>query len=60
MESRELVIEATGGYEAAVVEIEQAITQLCQPHEPFKNSRKRLLALPGVGPKVVLPLMIKL
>jgi transposase len=56
-QSYQQVIEAL---EQALAEIEQAITRLCQTHKPFKESRKRLLALPGVGPKVVLPLMVKL
>ena len=56
-ESYQQVIDAL---EQALAEIEQAIAQLCQTHEPFQDNLKRLLALPGVGPKVVLPLMVKL
>ena len=56
-ESYQQVIDAL---EQALAEIEQAIDQLCQTHEPFQQNCKRLLALPGVGPKVVLPLMVKL
>ncbi len=56
-ESFQQVIDAL---EQALVEIEQAIEKLCQTYEPFQQNQKRLLALPGVGPKVVLPLMVKL
>ena len=56
-ESFQQVIEAL---EEALEEIEQAIGKLCQAYEPFQQNLKRLLALPGVGPKVVLPLMVKL
>ncbi len=44
----------------ALAEIEQAIDKLGQSHEPFQQNMTRLLELPGVGPKVVLPLMVKL
>jgi transposase len=44
----------------ALAAIEQAIDDLQQTHEPFDAERQRLLALPGVGLKVVSPLMIKL
>lgn len=40
--------------------IQHAIDELCQSHQPFQQQLTRLLALPGVGPKVVLPLMVKL
>jgi transposase len=56
-ESFEQVIDAL---EEALEEIEQAIGALCQSYAPFQQNLKRLLALPGVGPKVVLPLMVKL
>lgn len=44
----------------ALAEIEQAIAALTKQHEPFQLNWLRLLALPGVGPKVVLPLLVKL
>lgn len=44
----------------ALAEIQAAIDTLCQSHEPFTQNIKRLLALPGVGPKTVLPLLVKL
>lgn len=44
----------------ALTEIQAAIDTLCQSHEPFQQNLKRLLALPGVGPKNVLPLLVKL
>ena len=56
-ESFQQVIDAL---EEALQDIEQAIGELCQTHESFQQNLKRLLALPGVGPKVVLPLMVKL
>lgn len=56
-ESFEQVIEAL---EEALAEIEQAIEELCRSYDPFQQNRKRLLAVPGVGAKVVLPLMVKL
>lgn len=46
--------------ETALAEIEVTIDELCQTHEPFQLNMKRLLALPGVGHKVVLPLLGKL
>lgn len=46
--------------ETALTAIESVIDELCQHHEPFQQNLNRLLALPGVGPKVVLPLMVKL
>lgn len=51
-ESLRLVIEALT---TALAGIEQAITALTQRHEPFQTQEERLLELPGVGPKVVLP-----
>ena len=46
--------------EEALATLEAAIEQLCHAHEPFRHDRQRLLALPGVGPKIVLPLLVKL
>ena len=45
---------------AALAGIQQAIDECCQSHQPFQQQLTRLLTLPGVGPKVVLPLMVKL
>jgi transposase len=56
-ESFEQVIEAL---EQALAEIEQAIEQLSQCHAPFQQNLPRLLALPGIGVKIVLPLTLKL
>ena len=56
-ESFQQVIDALA---QALAEIEQAIDGLCQTHEPFQQNVPRLLALPGVGFKVALPLMVKL
>lgn len=56
-ESLQQVIEALT---QALTGIQEAIDELCQSHEPFQQNLVRLLALPGVGPKVVLPLMVKL
>jgi transposase len=56
-ESLQQVIEALT---KALSELQQAIDDLCQTHEPFRVNLPRLLALPGVGPKVVLPLLVKL
>lgn len=56
-ESFQQVMEAL---EEALAEIEQAIEDLKQSYEPFQQNVSRLLDLPGVGPKVVLPLMVKL
>ena len=44
----------------ALAGIEQAIEELTAKHEPLQTQMVRLLALPGVGPKVVLPLLVKL
>ena len=44
----------------ALTEVEQAIDGLQQRHQPFVNERQRLLPLPGVGPKIIGPLMVKL
>ena len=56
-ESLRQVIEALT---QALTGIEQAIQELTQRHEPFQGNLGRLLALPGVGPKMVLPLLVKL
>jgi transposase len=56
-ESLRQVIEALT---AVLAGIQQAIDECCQSHQPFQPQLTRLLALPGVGPKVVLPLMVKL
>jgi len=56
-ESLRQVIEALT---QALAGIEQAIDELTERHEPLQTQMVRLLALPGVGPKVVLPLLVKL
>jgi transposase len=56
-ESLQQVIEALT---KALAELQHAIDDLCQTHEPFRVNLPRLLALPGIGPKVVLPLLVKL
>lgn len=56
-ESLRQVIEALT---QALAGIEQAIEALTAKHEPLQRQMVRLLALPGVGPKVVLPLLVKL
>lgn len=56
-ESFQQVIEAL---EEALAEIEQAIEDLKQRYAPFRQNVSRLLELPGVGSKVVLPLLVKL
>jgi transposase len=56
-ESLQQIIEALT---QALNEIQEAIDELCQTHEPFQQNLVRLLALPGIGPKVVLPLLVKL
>ena len=56
-ESLRQVIEALT---QALASIEQAIAELTARHEPLQSQMVRLLALPGVGPKVVLPLLVKL
>jgi transposase len=56
-ESLQQVIDAL---RAALSEIQSAIDTLCQSHKPFQENQQRLLALPGVGPKTVLPLLVKL
>jgi transposase len=44
----------------ALQEVEQAITKHQQQHTHLQNDAQRLLALPGIGPKVVLPLLVLL
>jgi transposase len=56
-ESLEQIIDALT---QAIADIQQAIEELCQQHESLHQNRHRLLALPGIGPKVVLPLLVKL
>lgn len=56
-ESLRQVIEALS---QALAGIQQAIEELTAKHEPLQTQMVRLLALPGVGPKVVLPLLVKL
>lgn len=57
LESLQQVITAL---REALGQIQQTIEELSQDHQPFQQQLARLLALPGVGPKVVLPLMVKL
>ena len=56
-ESLQQVIDALSD---ALAEIEQAIAELQQRHQPFVAEEQRLLPLPGVGPKVLWPLVVKL
>jgi transposase len=56
-ESLQQVIDALS---EALAEIEQAIAELQQRHQPFVAEQQRLLPLPGVGPKVLWPLVVKL
>ena len=51
------VIEAL---EQALADIEAEIERYCQSQDTFAQERVRLLALPGVGAKLVLPLLVKL
>jgi transposase len=44
----------------ALQEVEQAITQHQRQHVQLNEDTQRLLALPGIGPKVVLPLLVQL
>lgn len=44
----------------ALAGIEQAIAELTERHKPFQTNLVRLLTLPGVVLKVVLPLLVKL
>ncbi|MCB0183809.1 MAG: transposase, partial [Caldilineaceae bacterium] len=56
-ESLQQVIDALSD---ALAEIEQAIEALQQRFQPFAVEAQRLLPLPGVGPKVLWPLVVKL
>lgn len=56
-ESLQQVIDALSD---ALAEIEQAIDELQQRYQPFATEEQRLLPLPGVGPKVLWPLVVKL
>lgn len=56
-ESLQQIIDALND---ALAEIEQAIAELQQHHQPFATERQRLLPLPGIGPKVLWPLVVKL
>lgn len=44
----------------ALQEVERAITQHLRQHPQLHDDAQRLLALPGIGPKVVLPLLVQL
>lgn len=44
----------------ALQEIEAAITQHLQNHHYLQEHRQRLLTIPGIGPKTVLPLLVLL
>lgn len=55
--SLEQVIEAL---EEALAEVEQAIEEHVQQHAELRRERKRLLAVPGIGVKNVLPLLVLL
>ena len=46
--------------ENALQEIEQAIAQHLQSHADLHEHRQRLLTIPGIGPKNVLPLLVLL
>jgi transposase len=46
--------------ENALQDIEQVITQHLQHHAYLGEHRQRLLTLPGIGPKTVLPLLVLL
>ena len=56
-ESLQQIIDALSD---ALAEIEQTIEELQQRHQPFAAEEQRLLPLPGVGPKVLWPLVVKL
>lgn len=53
----ERVIQAL---QEALQEVEQTITEHQQQHAQLNEDAQRLLALPGIGPKVVLPLLVQL
>jgi transposase len=44
----------------ALQEVEQAIAEHQRQHTHLHDDAQRLLALPGIGPKVVLPLLVQL
>jgi transposase len=46
--------------EQAVQELEAAIEQHLQQHAYLQEHRRRLLTIPGIGPKTVLPLLVLL
>lgn len=50
----------TEALEEALAEVEAAIEQQMRQHAHLHRERRRLLALPGVGPKNVLPLLVLL
>jgi transposase len=56
-ESLQRVIDAL---QEALGEIQTAIDALCKSYAPFAQQCQRLLALPGIGLKNVLPLLVKL
>jgi transposase len=51
------VVEAL---QEALRQVEEAIASHLQQHAHLQQERQRLLALPGIGPKVVLPLLVLL
>jgi transposase len=53
----ERVIQAL---QEALQEVEQALAEHQQQHAHLRHDAQRLLALPGIGPKVVLPLLVLL
>jgi transposase len=53
----ERVIEAL---QEALQEVEQAIAEHQQQYAQLQEDAERLLALPGIGPKIVLPLLVQL
>jgi transposase len=53
----ERVIQAL---QEALHEVERAIAQHLRQHPQLHDDAQRLLALPGIGPKVVLPLLVQL
>jgi transposase len=57
IENLERVLEAL---QEALQEVERAIAHHLQQHAHLQESAQRLLALPGIGPKIVLPLLVLL
>jgi transposase len=55
--SLQQVVEAL---QAALRQLEEAIAAHLRQHAQLQQEAKRLLALPGIGPKVVLPLLVLL